>query len=242
VNDRFPPTRPSVVQGVAATDSAVRERALATLVESYWRPIYTYLRWKWKATPEDAEDFTQGFFVTLLERGLVERFDPARARFRTYLRVCLDGWVSNERKAASRRKRGGDVEHRSLDFAAAEGDLARLAIPADADPDEIFHREWVRGLFTWAVDELRAECGRAGRERRFRAFEAYDLDPSPEGRPTYEELARQLQTSATQVTNDLHAARRRFREIVLARLRELTADDEEFDAEARELFGGGGAP
>jgi hypothetical protein len=44
------------------------------------------------------------------------------------------------------------------------------------------------------------------------------------------------------VTNDLHAARRRFREIVLARLRELTADDEEFDAEARELLGGGGAP
>lgn len=238
MSDRFPATRPSVVRGVAAADPVVRERALATLVESYWRPIYTYLRWKWNATPEDAEDFTQGFFVTLLERDLVKKFDSSRAKFRTYLRLCLDGWVSNERKAASRRKRGGGIPHLSLDFAAAEGDVARVTIPKDADPEEIFRREWVRSLFGWAVEDLRAECFRSGKEQRFDLFAQYDLEDGAQRRPTYEELARRFDVPVTRVTNELHAVRRRFREIVLARLRELTASDEEFEDEARELFGG----
>lgn len=51
---------------------------------------------------------------------MVERYDPARARFRTYLRLCLDGFASNARKAERRLKRGGDVTLVPLDFQAAE--------------------------------------------------------------------------------------------------------------------------
>jgi len=39
------------------------------------------------------------------------------------------------------------------------------------------------------------------------------------------------------VTNDLHRARRRFRELALAELRALVGTDDEFRSEARDLFG-----
>jgi len=238
VNDRFPVTRPSVVTGATGEDPVVRERAVRTLAESYWRPIYAYLRWKWRATPEDAEDLTQGFFVVLLERDLVAKFDAGRGRFRTYLRTCLDGWVSNERKSAGRLKRGGGLERLSLDFANAEAEIARLPGPSHTDPEEMFRREWARSLFAWTLDALEGACAASGHERRAALFRRYDVDPPPEERPTYAELAAEFGVPVTQVTNELHAVRRRFRELLLGRLRELTATDEEFREEARELLGG----
>ena len=52
-----------------------------------------------------------------------------------------------------------------------------------------------------------------------------------------DDVARELGLPVTQVTNHLHAMRRRLREQVLQALRELTATDAEFRAEARDIFG-----
>ena len=73
---------------------------------------------------------------------------------------------------------------------------------------------------------------------RFALFSAYDLldDAGPE-RPRYEDLARRHGTTAVDVTNQLAAARRDFRRTVLEVLRELTASEAEFRAEARALLG-----
>lgn len=236
-DDRFPPTRHSVVRNVADPDPDVRQRAWETLIATYWKPVYKCLRLKWRADNEDAKDLTQGFFAWLLEKGALDRFDPDRAKFRTYLRVCLDGFASNERKAAVRLKRGGAFRHVPLDFEDAEGELRRHEIPADADVDEIFHREWVRSLFSLAVDALRLECDRTGRAVAFEVFRRYDLDDTGTTRPTYADLAASLDIPVTKVTNALHAMRRRFRTIVLERLRDTCASEAEFRAEARELLG-----
>ena len=64
------------------------------------------------------------------------------------------------------------------------------------------------------------------------------LDPPPEGRPTYAELAGEFALPVTQVTNHLFAVRRDFRRLVLDRLRAATGSEEEFRAEARDLLGG----
>jgi len=72
-----------------------------------------------------AQDLTQRFFVELLERELLEKFDPKKSRLRTYLRLCVDSFVTNEDKAGRRQKRGGTVPHVALDFASAERNSAR---------------------------------------------------------------------------------------------------------------------
>ena len=127
---RFPTTRRSVVLAVRHAEPGVRRRAWDLLAESYWRPVYRYLRLRWRTAPEEAEDLTQEFFARALEKGTFDRYDPGRARFRTYLRTCLDGFVANERKAASRLKRGGGRPALSLDlpfdFAAAESEVSRI--------------------------------------------------------------------------------------------------------------------
>ena len=233
----FPPTRYSVIAGVASSDPALRQVAWNALVQAYWRPLYKYARLKWRHAREEAEDLTQSFFVRALEKGFFEGYDPQKARFRTFLRVCFDGFAANEWKAAHRLKRGGDQPPLSLDFVSAEGELVGIEIQDPRDIETYFQSEWVKGLLSAAVGALREECENAGKLLHFEVFARYDIDPPPEGRLSYEELGKDIGLPASQVTNYLAWARRRFRAIVLEQLRGLTASDEEFRAEARTILG-----
>lgn len=235
---RFPATRLSVVASIRSPDAPERRVAWERLVEAYWKPVYKHLRLQWRADAEQAADWTQEFFARALEKGFFERFDPARARFRTFLRVCVDGFAGKEREAAGRLKRGGGVAPLSLDFAAAEGELAGREPPAPEQLDDHFRREWMRSLFEAALRDVETNCRAAGKETLWRLLVRYDLEA--EGRLeklSYADLAAELGIAVTQVTNGLHAVRRMLRERVLERLRELCLDEEEFRAEARALLG-----
>jgi RNA polymerase sigma factor (sigma-70 family) len=232
----FPATRHSVVLASRDPDPEIRRQAFAALVEGYWKPVYKYLRMKHRSDGEEARDLTQSFFLQALEKETFEHYDPARARFRTYLRTCLDGFAINERRAAQRLKRGGGTATLSLDFDGAEAELARQGAVEVANPEEYFHREWVRALFARAVEDLRRRCQASGRTHRFTVFERYDLEDGPQ-RPTYAVLAAELGIPVTQVTNELAAARRDLRAGVLDALRKLTGSEAEFRAEARDALG-----
>jgi RNA polymerase sigma factor (sigma-70 family) len=233
----FPATRLSVVERTRSADEDTRRVAWATIIEAYWKPVYKYLRMKWSLNPDEAADLTQEFFTTTLEKDVVERYDPERARFRTYLRLCLDGFAANARKAERRLKRGGDVTIVPLDFQNAEGEMARHEGSVNADVDELFYREWVRSLFELSVADLKHYAEDADRPVMFEVFARYDLAEEGEPRPTYADLARDLGLTPATVTNHLAAMRRRLRQIVLERLRELTSSEEEFEAEAARLLG-----
>jgi RNA polymerase sigma factor (sigma-70 family) len=225
----FPTTRRSVVLALGSPDAAERTRAFDTLVACYWKPLYKYARVAWSRSREDAEDLTQSFFARAFEKESLATYDAAKASFRTFLRVLFDRHVSNEWRAGQRLKRGGGEVH--LDFDAAEAEIGRES--GAVTPEEYFHREWVRSMFAVAVERLRARAG----DVQFAVFEAYDLDD--DRGVSYRELATRFGIPETQVTNYLSATRRRFREIVLEMLREVTASDEEFRSESRALLGGG---
>ena len=231
---RFPVTNHSAIVGARSDDQLVRRRAFDTILASYWKPAYKYIRLKWQAGNEDAKDLTQGFFANAFEKNHFAAYDARKASFQTFLRTCLDGFVSNERKAGQRLKRGGDVDHYQFDFAAAEDELASHAAAA-LSPEEYFHREWVRWMFTLAVDEFRRRCDESGRVVHFQLFERYDLNDNRE--VSYASLAAEFGLEAATVNNYLAAARRDFRRVVLEKLREITATDEEFRTEARSLLG-----
>ena len=233
--DRFPPTRLSVLLRARGDDEAARSEAFGLLVAAYWRPIYTYLRLRWRLEAADAEDQTQSFLATAWEQGFLAADDAARARFRTFLRVCLDRHVQNQQKAALTLKRGGRQQLLSLDFVSAEDGLRGREAADPSGTEELFQREFVRELFSHAVTQLRAELEGRGRGVVFAVFDRYDLGPADGVR--YADVARELGIPVSHVTNHLHAARRRFRELVLDRLRELSSTEAEFRAEARELLG-----
>jgi RNA polymerase sigma factor (sigma-70 family) len=234
----FPLTRFSVVQATISDDATIRHTAWEALIRSYWKAVYKYIRIKWQIDADDAADLTQEFFAGAMDRGFFSRFDPARARFRTYLRVCLHGFVANQHKAAGRKKRGGDYRMLSLDFTDAEGELRQLQLASATDPEEFFRRESIRSLFALAVEALRVRCAATGRAVEFTVFERYDLvPPEQRERPTYQQLADSLGIPVTQVTNHLAAVRREFRRCVLEQLREVSGTEAEFRSEAIELLG-----
>ena len=227
----FPPTRLSVVERLASGDPAERQIAWDALVTAYWRPVYKYLRARWHLAPEAAEDLTQDFFAHAFEKGFLESYDPARARFRTWLRTCLDGVAGHAHEAAARLKRGGGVTTVPLDFTTAEGEVREIALAADVDLDAWFHHEFVRALFERAVEALGADYHARRRNEYLALFEAYDMaDVRDQERPSYKALADARGWAVHDVTNRLAATRRDFRSHVLRLLRDACASDDEFDA------------
>lgn len=231
---RFPETNESAIVRARSTDRVVRQRAFETILTSYWKPVYKYVRLKWQAGNEDAKDLTQGFFAAAFEKNHFANYDARKASFQTFLRTCLDGFVANQRKAGKRLKRGGDLEHFQLDFVSAEDEFSLHRAASDLSPEDYFHREWVRWMFTLAVEALRRRCEETGRTVHFRLFERYDLDDQT---TSYSSLGQEFGLDATTVNNYLASVRRDFRRIVLEKLREITATEEEFRNEARSLLG-----
>lgn len=198
----FPDTRHSALLRLHDNDESVRRQSFEAIVDAYWQPVHKYLRLRWRESDENAADLTQAFFSKTIESATFAGYDPAKGTFRTYLRTCLDHFVRNARKQASR------TQTLPLDF-----DVAASAESAE----ELFHREWVRSLFSLVIEDLRASRD----DLRFRVFERYDLNES-EVRRTYDELAAEFGVTPVAITNYLAAMRREFRKAVLRRLGELT--------------------
>ncbi|HTN89756.1 MAG TPA: ECF-type sigma factor [Sorangium sp.] len=235
---RFPTTHRSAVVAVGSDDPAERARSFEVLVRAYWKPVYKHLRVRWRLPDERAADLTQGFFARALEQRTFSAYDPSRALFRTYMKMCLDRFVMKEAESSGRQKRGGQAVTLSLDFTSAEREIGALAVPAPDSLDTYFDREWTRHLVGMAVDALRERCEQGGKQLTFRVFERYVLDDGPAERPTYAELAAELGIKVTDVTNYLAFARREFRRLLLEKLREITGSEAEFEAESRALLGG----
>jgi RNA polymerase sigma factor (sigma-70 family) len=205
---RFPSTRRSAVFAARSENSGERRNGFETLIEAYWKPVYKLIRIKWSRSSEDAADLTQGFFTAAIEQDFFRSYDPEKGTFRTFLRTCLDGYIANQRKSAARLKRGGDVR-----TVSAESELREHPPAPGLNPEEFFHREWVRSVFALALDDLRSACVTQGKQARFQMFERYELEQAA----SYSDLARDFGVPVTTVTNHLAWARREFRRLLLER-------------------------
>ena len=194
------------------------------VIALYWKPVYRFLRVKFHKSNEDAKDLTQGFFASALQRDFFARFDPAKASFRTYLRMAAERYAANEYASENRQKRGGEVEFESVD---------EFEIAAES-PENEFEREWRRQLFSLALDDLRTHCTETGRQLQFRIFEDYDL--ADRDRVSYSDLAAKYVIPETTVTNYLAWVRRTLRAFITDRLRATTSGPKELHEEMRRLW------
>ena len=223
-------TRPSVVRDLVSTDPVRRARSVEVIARGYWQPIYRYIRIRWSAQPSEAEDLTQSFFDSALDREALSTYEPGRARFRTFLRTCLDRHVIDQHRRSTAERRGGG--RHQLEVTSLEAELP--ATPLTDDPEAVFDAEWLRHLLGLAVEQLEATFKERGKPIHAALFRTFHLGDDP---PSYSDVAATHGISVTDVTNWLHVARREFRRIALDLLRELTASEEEFDQEALAVFG-----
>lgn len=232
----FPLTRWSALRAIVDSDPDARRQGGEVFARAYWKPLFVYVRLKHRLSAEDAQDTTQAFLETLWTSDMLASFDPVRARLRTFLRVCLDRFVSNERRAARAQRRGGERQHLSVDAEALDRMLAQEDRGGIDDPDERFEREWVRSIYEISLEATRRRYAEQQQARDFEMFERYSLGEEKLG---YAELAALYQLPVTTVTNRLAAVRRQLRTAMLAQLRELTLDDGDFAADVAQVFGNG---
>lgn len=213
-------------------DTPGGQDALAQLCGIYWYPLYAYARGT-GASPEDAQDLTQGFFTRWVDSGWLSGADRERGRFRWFLLKSFQNYLRNELERARAGKRGGGLSHVSWD--AMEGEQRYLAEPKDhASPDVMFDLRWGRAAMGRALDRLAGEFDRTNRGGVFHALKRY-LSGHAVG-DSYGEAARQLGLSPVAIKVTVHRLRQRYRDLVRDEVAQTLANPGDVDDELRHLL------
>jgi len=224
--EAFLTTHWSLVEGVASTDEDRRSALAGVLLQRYWKPVYCYLRRKGYGN-EEAKDLTQGFFhEVVLRRHLVEKADPAKGRFRSFLLMALNRYLANARKYDMRQRRIPAGRLIPLELAEPP-ELSQLA--ARSEPEACFHYAWVSALLERVLEELEADCHRDGKAVHWHLFHERVLAPILD-RTTPVPLAavcvRYGIRDEGQASNMIVTVKRRFRKLLREHLRQSVTSDE----------------
>ncbi len=206
--------------------------ALQRLCESYWYPIFAYLR-RWGKPEEEAKDLTQGFFAHLIERGM--KLDRGRdgGRFRSFLLRALKNFTVNEWKKSQRQRRGGEFEIVSLTQGDPEA-LYEQEIEVDLSPERLFERKWAKALMARVASALEAEYRAAGKLERFRVMApwlaGFELEQQ------YGVAAMDLGVSESTVRGAVRRLRARYRELFREEVKTLVEDPADVDSEMQHIL------
>ena len=228
----FLTTHWSVVLAAGQAGSPASRQALSTLCESYWYPMYAYVRRRGYRV-EEARDLTQEFFTRLLEKDYLGMVDRQKGKFRSFLLAMFNHFLANEWRRAHAGKRGGGRTTLSLDFQMGERRYSEEP-SHELTPERIYERRWAFTLLEQALATLREEYVRSGKGALFEYLKPY-LGGNP-GTMPYEEAAAALDMSEGAVKVAVHRLRRRCREVLRAEIAQTVAGPEEVEEELRDLF------
>ena len=226
----FRTTSWSLILAAASEPNTAARQALATLCQTYWHPVYAFIR-RNGCDPDRAQDLTQEFFSILIEKNYLEDADRRRGRFRSFLLTSVKHFLANEWDKARALKRGGGQVPISIDANEAE----RWYVPAVADeitPETLFERRWAVSLLERVMAKLRSEYAASGKENLFASLEVFLNHDSDEG---YEELAARMNTSAGALRMSVLRMRKKYRSLLRAEIAETVESHEEIDEEIRFL-------
>jgi RNA polymerase sigma factor (sigma-70 family) len=230
---RFPSTSWTVIRTAQGAAGPERASALDRLVSVYWRPIYWTIRLEWSVAPEDARDLTQEYFARFVEHDLVNDVASERGRFRSYVKATLRNFLLSWRRSECALKRGGGAHVVALeDLDPVEADPPSN----EGSPEGRFERELMRSILLRALDDLRDSLERDGKPGFFQLFREFYLAGSEGRPPSYKELTRRFGIGEHDVKNRLAVARARFRNQVLALLRDGVTSDADIASEIRAVF------
>jgi RNA polymerase sigma factor (sigma-70 family) len=228
-SSRFPTTRWTLVLAAGNPERKEAHSALVSLCESYWYPLYAYLRRRGYSA-DRVQDLTQEFFVRLLEGRYLDRADPEKGRFRAFLLTSLKFFVADEEDRQRARKRGGGALV-PLEFSSGEGRYQREP-GHDETPERIFERRWALSVLDRVLDKLRSEFVHHGRPEHFERLKVFLLGASD---APYAELAREMNTSEGALKVAIHRLRKRYRELFRQEIADTVADPAEVESELRYL-------
>lgn len=231
-NTQFTTTRWTMVVAAGQVDSADARQALESLCGKYWSPLYFYLRRR-GYDRTTAEDSVQGFFAHLLEKGGLQRVQPRKYRFRSFLLASLKHFMADEWRRTQTARRGGGKRVLPLEFEQAEAGY--LLEPGDRlSADRLFDRSWAMTVIAGAMETLGREYAKAGKDELFEQLKAHMTTDAEAG--FYPESAARLGMSEGAVRVAVHRLRRRLRELIRREIAETVTTAEEIEEEIGDLF------
>jgi RNA polymerase sigma-70 factor (ECF subfamily) len=234
----FAPTHWSIIAAAGETqvNPEAARAALADLCQTYWRPLYTFVRSRGYSI-DDAQDLTQSFFAFFIERKIYERADREKGRFRSFLLASLKNFLADARDRDEALKRGGGQEFLPLnEEQAQEAESLFQAQAAEIDEgDQVFERSWAETVVNSALEMISKTYKGEGKESLFEAlriFLAMGADPLP----SYEQLAVRLNMPASTLRSHVTRLRARYREALRAQVRRTVTTEAEVNEELHELL------
>jgi RNA polymerase sigma-70 factor (ECF subfamily) len=228
----FRATHWSVVLAAGDTQSPESARALETLCQAYWYPLYAFVRRRGYDAHE-AEDLTQSFFTYVLEKKALGRVDPSKGKFRSFLLASLNNFLNNEWDKSQRLKRGGGANVFSFDGVPAD-ERYRLEPIHGESPEKIFERKWAEVVLERVIARLSKEFEQAGQAERFEVLRVFLMSGSRS--LPYQNAADRLGLSVNAVTAAVHRMRTRFRELFRAEIANTVPGPEDVQDEIRSLL------
>ncbi len=229
---QFETTRWSIVVAAGNRSSPDARRAMQTLCERYWYPLYAYVRRRVNDVNE-AHDLTQSFFAELLEKNYVGTAAAERGRFRAYLLTALKHFLSKQWEMAKAKKRGGGKAPISLDFQSADSQI-RIDPASELTAEQLYDRDWAVALLRQIMQRLSDEFLRAGKSQQFEELRGFLI--GERGEETYSDAALRLGVTEAAAKMAAHRMRRRYRELLRDEIVETVTGPDEVEDEIRKLF------
>ena len=213
------------------SDTTRAKAALEKLCQTYWPPLYAYVR-RCGRSVEDAQDLTQEFFARLLEHNRVGTARPEKGRFRSFLLAGMNRFLSDEWDKARAQKRGGG-KVTFLNLEDAETRLGEQAAET-LSPEKAFERRWAITLLEQVYERLAEEYRQEDKVKWFEALRACLARGG--GSAPYAELARRLGMTEGAVKVAVHRLRHRYREVLRETVADTVSSPEEVEDELRYLL------
>jgi DNA-directed RNA polymerase specialized sigma24 family protein len=220
------------VLAAAGSPTPGSRACLANLCNIYWRPIYAVIR-RHGYRSDEAQDLTQGFFATMLEKNYLGEADRGRGRFRTFLLAAVKHFLANEWDRAHALKRGGHQYALPIDMSEVEAWYMPEAVEQHT-PETVFERCWAISLLQHVMAKLKAECLAVSEHERFDKISLLlNRDPAAK---SYEAVAAELGTTPGALRVKVHRMRRRYRDLLRAEIAETVSTAADIDDEIRFLL------
>ena len=213
----------------AKADSPEGRRALAELCNAYYEPVAAFLHYELQDA-DAARELAHDFFAHMLGGGTIARADQERGRFRSYLLGAVKHFLSHQRAALQRLKRGGGVENLLLN----ETEARSVPDAGVLSPDAAFDRQWALTVVAHALEALRRECVAEGRADFFEQVKPWLTGDAVRGDQAA--LAAGCSMNANALKVAVHRLKRRFRHLLKAEVAGTLDDPALVEAEMRALF------
>ncbi len=214
-------------------DSDIRRHSLGELCESYWYPLFAFLRRKGNS-PDAAADYVQGFFVELVDKNFLDAVSPEKGRFRWFLMSAINRFVSKQVEKQSAQKRGGDRQFFSLNIETAE-QRYQLEPTEGWTPEKLFDRRWALTVLEQALAELKQRQTDKGKLELYEALRP-TLSGVPMANAEYAEIAQRFQMYEGAVKVAALRLRQKYRDIIREIVGQTVAESNRVSDEIDELF------